>query len=292
MLPRAAVPAALIALAVPSLAQVTNPADDAASRSHEELALGQDVTTTTVVGRQVSEYREEDRIGTYDQPRWTARRLFPSTRVYVRPEGSVGFEYWTRVKVPRDEGQTTVETQYEVEFGLPHRFQIDLYAVTEKTGSEGELNYSEQKAEVRYALADWGQIWMNPTLYFEYVARDLEADVLEYKLLLGDELAPGWHFGSNLVFEHETGGELENEYELTMGLSRVIIDEKLSLGAEMKAAATDVHEDRGDYEKSLEIGPSMRWCPTDRLHVDLAPLVGIGGESRAADIFLVIGLDL
>lgn len=292
MIPRAAVPTALIALAIPSLAQVTNPADDAAKRSHEELALGQDVTTTTVVGRQVSQYREEDRIGTYDQPRWTARRLFPSTRVYVRPEGSVGFEYWTRVKVPRDEGKTSVETQYEVEFGLPHRFQIDLYAVTEKAGSEGELNYSEQKAEVRYALADWGQIWMNPTLYFEYVARDSQADKLEYKLLLGDELAPGWHFGSNLVFEHETGGELENEYELTLGLSRVIIDEKLSLGAEMKAAATDVHEDRGDYEKSLEIGPSLRWLPTDRVHVDFAPLVGIGGESRAADIFLVVGLDL
>jgi len=293
MVPSAAIPAALIVLSVPALAQVTNPADDAEKRAHEELALGQEqVDTTTVYGRQVSEYREEDRVGPYDQPKWTIKRLFPSTRVYVRPSGSVGFEYWTRVKVPKDSGQTTVETQYEVEFGLPYRFQIDLYAVTEKTGSEGELNYSEQKYEVRYALADWGRIWMNPTLYFEYVERDFEADKLEYKLLLGDELAPGWHMGSNLVFEHELSGALENEYELTLGISRVIIDEKFSLGAEMKAAAVDVHEDRGDYETSLEIGPSLRWQPYERLHIDFAPLVGIGSDARAADIFLVAGFDL
>ena len=98
--------------------------------------------------------------------------------------------------------------------------------------------------------------------------------------------------GSNLVFEHEVSGALENEYELTLGLSRVIADEKFSLGAEMKAAAVDVHDDRGDYETSLEIGPSLRWLPTDRVHVDFAPLVGIGSESRAADIFVVVGVDL
>ena len=289
-------PAALLALTVPSLAQVTNPADDALKRAREDLSLDSlehtQVSTTTVVGRPVSEYREEDRVGDYDQPLWTTQRLFPSTRIYVRPAGTMGFEFWTRVKVPKDEGKTTVENQYEVEFGLPHRFQIDIYAVTEKTGSEGELNFSEQKFEGRWAIADWGKIWMNPTLYFEYVERDLEADVLEYKLLLGDELAPGWHFGSNLVFEHEVSNELENEYELTMGIARVIVDQELSLGAEMKAAAVDVHEDRGDYETSLEIGPSLRWQPNDRMHIDFAPLIGIGSDARAADIFLVIGWEL
>jgi len=208
--------------------------------------------------------------------------------VYVVPAGQLELEHWTRVKVP-EEGQSTVETQYEVELGLPHRFQVDLYYVTEKTGSEGDLDISEQKYELRYALADWGRIWMNPTLYLEYVSRNAEADKVEYKLLLGDELGQGWHFGSNLVLEHELDGAGENEYELTMGLARTVIDEKLSLGAEMKAALVDVHADRGEYEESLEIGPSLQYRPIPQMHIDFAPLIGIGSDSRAADIFLVLG---
>lgn len=232
--------------------------------------------------------REEDRVGSYAQPRWTTKRLFPSTRVYVVPEGKFEFEHWTRVKVP-DAGRSTVETQYEVEIGLPGRFQIDLYAVTEKSGSEGELDVSEQKYELRYALADWGQLWMNPTLYIEYVSRNAAADKAEYKLLLGDEIAPGWHFGSNFVFEHELGGAGENEYGLTMGVSHPIVDSKFALGVEMKAALIDVHADRGEFTKELEIGPSMRWQPVENLHIDVAPLVGIGPDSRAADLFFVLG---
>jgi hypothetical protein len=232
--------------------------------------------------------REEDRIGDYNQPRWTAQRLFPTTRIYVKPPGKVEFEHWTRVMVPQ-EGQTEVETQYELEIGLPHRFQIDLYHVTSKTGQEGDLEIKEQKYEVRYALADWGELWMNPTLYAEYVQRDAQSDKTEYKLLLGDELGEGWHFGTNLVWEHELGDALENEYELTVGVARTIVDETFSLGAEMKASLVDEHSDRGDYSKELEIGPSFQYHPLPQLHIDFAPLIGIGSDSRAADLFLVLG---
>jgi hypothetical protein len=284
-------------------AQQVNPADKQREQAEAAKGLEQEpkmenpypntweMPPTIVRAFREGQLREEDRIGSYGQPRWTAKRLFPSTRVYVVPEGKVEFEWWTRAKVP-DEGPSTVETQYELELGLPHRFQLDLYYVTSKTGSEGELDTAEQKYEIRYALADWGKIWMNPTLYFEYVSRDAEADKLEYKLLLGDELGEGWHFGSNLVFEHELGGALENEYELTAGIARTVIDEKFSIGAELKAALTDTHADRGDFEESLEIGPSFRYQPLPQMHIDFAPLIGIGGDSRAADIFLVVGWEL
>lgn len=233
---------------------------------------------------------EEDRVGSYGQPRWTAKRLFPTTRVYVVPEGKVEVEHWTRVKTPRD-GKTTVENQYEIEFGLPNRFQLDLYFVTEKTGSQGDLDIAEQKFELRYALADWGVIPWNPTLYAEWVESNGGADKIEAKLLLGDELAPTWHWGANLVYEHEVSGDLESEYELTFGISHTLIDSKLAVGAEMKAALVDTHADRGDFEESLEIGPSLRYQPTPNLHIDFAPLVGIGHESRESDIYLVIGYE-
>ncbi|MEZ5979688.1 MAG: hypothetical protein R3F34_15925 [Planctomycetota bacterium] len=248
-----------------------------------------EVPETVVVPGRGEHLREEDRIGDYGQPRWTARRLFPTTRVYVRPAGQVEFEHWTRAKVPRDGGKSTVEHQYEVEMGLGHRLQLDIYFVTEKSGSEGEIDTSENKFEVRYALADWGEILLNPTIYVEWVERSGKADKLETKLLLAEELAPSWHFGANLVLEHEVSGDLENEYGLSLGIAKTIIDEKLSIGIEVKSALVDVHADRGEYTKELEIGPTIQFRPTPQMHIDFAPLIGIGGDSRAADIFLVVG---
>lgn len=294
----ASVPSFLL-LATLSTAQQVSPAQSAldSSRAQEvEEVDGKrlrswEMPPTLVRAEREGLLREEDRIGAYGQPRWTARRLFPTTRIYVVPAGQIGLEHWTRVKVP-DSGSSTVETQYELEIGLPHRFQIDLYHVTEKEGSEGELGVSEQKYELRYAFADWGKLWMNPTMYLEYVSRNSQSDKIEGKLLLGDELAEGWHFGSNLVFEHELGGALENEYELTLGLARTIVDETFSLGAELKAALVDEHSDRGDFARELEIGPSFQYRPLPQMHIDFAPLIGIGDDSRSADLFLVLGWEL
>ena len=285
----------LLLLTSLSQAQQVNPAQSALNSAQPDFQ-GDDtgrlrsweMPPTVVRAEREGLLREEDRIGDYGQPRWTARRLFPATRIYVVPAGQIEFEHWTRVKVP-ETGKSTVETQYEIEIGLPNRFQIDLYHVTEKEGSEGALDLSEQKYELRYAFADWGKLWMNPAMYLEYVSRNAQSDKVEGKLLLGDELGEGWHFGTNLVFEHELGGALENEYGLTMGIAHTMIDEKFSLGAELKAALVDEHSDRGDYAKELEIGPSLQYRPLPQMHIDFAPLIGIGDDSRAADLFLVLG---
>ena len=47
----------------------------------------------------------------------------------------------------------------------------------------------------------------------------------------------------------------------------------------------DVVEMRVDNE----IGPSVQYKPLPAMHIDFAPLFGIGPESREMDIFLVIG---
>jgi hypothetical protein len=285
---------AVAALGIPARAQVVNPADKQRppSLDQELQEAGRlrswEMPATVVRGEPGQVLREEDLIGPYKQPRWTATRLFPTTRVYVRPPGQFGAEYWTRVKTPRD-GPSTVETQYEVEVGLPGRLQLDLYLVHEKTGSEGEIDVAEQKYEVRYALADWGKIWGNPTLYFEWVERSESPDGLEAKLLLGGGIAEGWHWGSNLVYEHEVSGERESEYSITGGVSHTLSDEKLALGGEIKAGATDTKEDRGDFTNFFEIGPSLQYRPVPAMHIDVAPLIGIGDDSRRYDIFIVLG---
>jgi len=230
---RILVPFLLSSLAPTAWTQVVNPAT--AQQPHAppqdpSIELGQ-VPTTTVTAQRVSEYREEDLIGPYGQPEWIAHRRFPTTRVYVRPPGTFEFEFWKRPTILRH-GPTEIQTQYEFEVGLPGRFQVDMGIVSDQEGNEGPSEFDEQKFEVRWACADWGKIPGNPTLYVELANRDLEADVMEYKLLLGDQLSAGWHWGTDLVFEHEMGGDIANTHEITGGLGKILTDESCSLGGD------------------------------------------------------------
>lgn len=172
-----------------------------------------------VTAERLPELREEDLVGKYHQPRWTARRLFGETRIYVIPEGDIEFEYWLIPERSRETGQTDIETRYEVEMGLPKRFQIDIYAITHQLGNQGPLVFDESKFEVRWALANWGRIAANPTLCLEWVAISDEPDHVEAKVLLGDQIVSRLHWGANLVYEHEMGGAQANAYEVTAGTS-------------------------------------------------------------------------
>lgn len=273
--------------------QVVNPADKQkppASVTPAEADASQ-ISTTTVTARRVSEYREEDRFGPYDQPLWTAHRRFPTTRVYVRPPGTFEFEYWKRVDIPHDGGPAEVQTQYEFEVGLPGRFQVDMYLVTNQEGNGGPSSTNGEKLEVRWAFADWDKVWGNPTLYLEVASQDQEPDTIEGKLLLGGEMAPGWHWGTNLVFERETSGDLSNNHEITAGLSRVMADEQWSIGGELKASMTNTHADRSEFEEELLVGPSLQYRPLRNIHLDLATLVGIGADSPDFEGFLVLGYE-
>jgi hypothetical protein len=239
-----------------------------------------------VVGEPAPELREEDRVGPYAQPRWTARRRFPGTRVYVRPPGTVEFEYWLRPTI--DEGDTEIRTLYEISIGLPYRFQLDLYLRTDSDGNLEET-FIGQQVEIRWALADWNRIWGNPTLYIEWVNLEQAPDKFEAKLLLGGEIAPRWHWGSNLVGEFETGGEREYEYQLTGGVSYTVIDSVFSIGAEAMLILTDTQDDRGDFDTGVLIGPSLQWHPFEQLRIDFAPLVGVTSDSPDFRAFLVVG---
>lgn len=276
---------------------IADPASESRSRSREPMPREEPpdghvptwrMPAVRVTGHE-SPYREEERIGSYAQPRWTAHRRFPATRIYVRPEGEFDLEFWAIAKKPRH-GDTTWITQTEAEIGLPYRFQLDLYLITNREGSDGETTF-DQAAEIRWALANWGEIPLNPTLYFEWVATDSAPDVFEAKVLLGDELAPSWHYGVNLVWEEQTGGERERELEVTAAISKTLVDEKLSLGLESKLGFADVKDDRGDFEEDIRVGPSLQWRPTPRVHVDLAPLFGITGNSRRAEVYVVVGIE-
>ena len=257
-----------------------NPASERRDSTKEKAGA---LPPVTVVGEQVSAFREEDRVGTYGQPRWTADRRFPGVRTYVIPENEVEFEYWFRADVPRKGGAET-QHMYELSFGLPYRFQLDLYAIARTKPKE--KTFFDQAIELRYAFADWGKIWGNPTFYLEYINRDEAADKVEGKLLLAGEIAPGWHWGQNFLFEAEVGGAREYEYGWTGGVSYTVIDQKLSVGLEAQFSLFDTHGHRGTYRDETFIGPSFQYRPSPKMHLDIAPLIGVDHESPAAKILV------
>lgn len=241
-----------------------------------------------VEGSRLSPLREEDLIGGYLQPRWTAHRRFPATRVYVAPEGQVDAEQWFRWEDKRDATDELV-TQTEIEFGLPRRLQLDLYLI-QRHEHEGPTNV-DNAIEMRYAFADWGRLWGNPTVYLEWISQERDPDKVEAKLLFGDQIAAGWHWGTNLVWEGETGGARVHELEWTAAISHTVIDEKFSWGLETKFAWEDEAGARGDYTEDLRVGPSFQYRPLPQMHVDFAPLFGITHESKRSDVFLVLGYE-
>jgi hypothetical protein len=227
-------------------------------------------------------------VGPYGQPEWTTQRRFPATRVYLQQmPWNTGFEQWVRFRDFRD-GTAETRFQEEFEIGLPYRFQVDLYE-TWAINDDRHVSQDEFSAEIRWALADWGKIPLNPTLYFEYAQHQQSANTVEGKVLLGTDLSGRWHWGLNVICEQELSGRQNTEWGLSQGLSYTVLDQKLGVGAEMefrheKAIGTPA-------ENAFLIGPSLQWRPTLRSHVDLAPLIGRTHDAPRVEVFLVIGLD-
>jgi hypothetical protein len=298
-------PLVLVALAAgPAAAQVAQPADAARSGAEQaqpptdaqqrRMAEGHVVREPSYEAPPVEGgfspvgISEEDRVGEYGQPRWTAHRRFAETRVYVRPAGFFELEWWIEPEIEHGGGgKVDTTTRFEAELGLGHRLQLDFYLIAEKVGHEGDVNVAGESIELRYGLADWGVIPGNPALYVEYQAssaKTSEPDTIETKLLLGGEIAPRWHWGANLSFERQLSGELQNEYMVTGGISYAVTDtsfksEGVSVGAEVKAPFTDVTGRRGNMHEECLIGPSVQWRPYPAAHIDIVPLFGVTGFS-------------
>ena len=280
--------------------QVVNPAD-AQKKSQD---TGRKIEREQVVVVKGEVYSEEDRVGPYKQPEWTQHRRFPSTRVYIQqPPGEVEYEQWLEIRIPKDGGKKNeTRIKEEFEFGLGGRFQLDLYLMQtyeQRENTEGPdtntFDWRGWSAEIRYALADYDEIFGNPTLYFEYILLNGDGDTIEPKLLLGGEIAPGWHWGSNLVYERELQGTKDRteEFKVTLALSRTLIDKKLSLGIAAEAAYEIEHEDssQGERSRELHVGPSLQFRPIPKAHLDIEPLWGCTGESKRLKMFLVFGWD-
>jgi hypothetical protein len=230
---------------------------------------------------------EEDKpVGVYGQPEWVKNRRFSTTRIHLqRDPWEIGVEQWYRVRT-YDGGRVTQRSITEFEMGLPYRMQLDVYekAIFDNSDDFG-WQQDEFAVELRYAFADWGKLPLNPTLYFEYAFAHEGADVIEPKILIGDDFGKGWHWGLNLIYESQVWGEKTPEWAVAGGISKSIVDSVFSVGIEGKWSNTD-----GEKSEAI-LGPSVQWRPTDHTHIDLVAMAGLTNSSPNTELWLILGYD-
>src|SRR5439155_2409400 len=128
---------------------------------------------------------EEARVGDNQQPDWTTRRRFTSTRVYVQPPWQFETELSWDTAYGRGDAPVHKLTQ-EIELGLPYRLQLE-YEAAEVPEPHND-RYDSSSVELRWAIAEWGRIPLNPTVKVEWKINNAEADAYEVSLSVGDEL--------------------------------------------------------------------------------------------------------
>lgn len=245
-------------------------------------------TTTSMTETDWSGFKDERPTGETGRPEWTGARRFSTTRVYIQREPwEVGVAAWWRYRNKRDNSSISRVTG-EIEIGLPHRMQLDLYYDMAVDG-DSRSRTEDFAVELRYALADWGKIWGNPTLYAEYKWVEDNADVAEFKLLFGDQFAPSWHWGVNFVYEKELGGARTTEWQAVGGVSKSLFDGKLGLGIEFKYVNESVTENRTAPEQKFHFGPSVQWRITDHWYIDATALFGANRYAPRQECFLIVG---
>jgi hypothetical protein len=271
-----------------ALAQTGPSGNMSAADGDQPAHLGQ----ATVVATNV--LQEELLMGDNKQPEWTARRRFITTRVYVQPPWQFEAEFGYDGSFG-NVGKPMHLLQQEIELGLPYRFQVDFENVFQnfKEGDDETRKWKHESnsIEVRYAFADWGRIFLNPTVNLEWRFNDGAADAAEVNLLLGEEFGKGLHWGLNLFYEQQIGDDRIREFAFSQGLSYTLIDQKLSAGVEMKFSSESDKDSRSDPENKFQIGPSFQWRPTRRTHLDIVPLFGCTSASPTAEVFIFFGFE-
>ena len=228
-------------------------------------------------------------VGDYKQPAWTLVRKFPSTRVYVMtPPGTVMYEKWFDVRTPRDGAPSEVRMRDEFAFGLGKRLELDLYMHTVYKNNEtlSTFGFRGFSWEIRYALADWGKIPGNPTLYFEHKLLNGRQGI-EPKLLLGDRIGKKGIWGFNAIYEANLGGtneEQKREYAYTASYGKIINDD-LTLGIS--------HMFRyNDYEgtsKEWYVGPLVQYRFNGHGYLNAEYMPGLNDEAKKSRTIIIFG---
>ncbi|MEO7166130.1 MAG: hypothetical protein ABI787_02700 [Spartobacteria bacterium] len=248
--------------------------------------------------------------GAYGAPGAFSRSRFsPLTTAYVLPPGSVYAALIYEGDAFREGKPDHLITQ-EVEVGLPYRFGLALENRIEHFN--GDTENSSFSIEGRYALADWGKIPLNPTIFAEYkfgtgkilheegpppppeeaAAEDGppdRPDAYEFRLLLSQEFGGRFEWAFNAFFERENTGDRGREWGFAQSIQTPILlpRERLKAGLEMQYQNFTVKDTRGSPIHRFSIGPSVSFKPAPHMRFDLTPLFGVTKDSPRVQVFAI-----
>jgi hypothetical protein len=259
----------------------------------------------------------------YGAPGAFSRSRFSTlTNAYVLPPGGIFAGLIYQGDINEHERTDTHFTQ-EIEVGLPYRFGVAIENDVEHFSNE-TVNGSFS-LEGRWALADWGKIPLNPTLFAEYKwgtgrilheegppeemndedltpeeeeemmqeeearMREDRPDAYEFRLLLSEEIAKNVEWSFNAFLENEIEGDRGREWGFAQSIQVPVLlpRERLKVGLEMQYKNFTVKDTRGDPEHSFVIGPSFAFKPTPNMRFDVAPLAGVTKDSPDLQVFAI-----
>ena len=134
-----------------------------AADAHEQTA-----EHVVVAGEgQEAEHDQFTEMGEYAQRAWAGRsRMSSTTSVDVlSPQEIFAGNLWEAI-FPRH-GKTLHDLTQEIDFGLPHRFELGVENELGLAGSHA--HETSVTAEARYACANWNAIPLNPAISAEYI---------------------------------------------------------------------------------------------------------------------------
>ena len=265
----------------------------------------QEETQQRVVVSAESEEAEHDQfteLGEYAQPAWAERSRFSSTTsVYVLSpyEMFVG-NIWEAIF--RRHGKTLHDLTQEVDFGLPHRFEVGVENELGLVGSDA--HETSVTAEARYAFANWNAIPLNPAISAEYIfgvgksVKDTESDkdlrrqpnAVAVRLLLGQNFGDHFGYGLNVGLQQDVSRDSGREFEISQSVAYGAMKGKLEFGAEMRYVHNTPQRNPVDRDE-LVTGPTIGWKPTRQLRISLAPLFGCTGDSPRVESFVLVSYE-
>ena len=265
----------------------------------------QEETQQRVVVSAESEEAEHDQfteLGEYAQPAWAERSRFSSTTsVYVLSpyEMFVG-NIWEAIF--RRHGKTLHDLTQEVDFGLPHRFEVGVENELGLVGSDA--HETSVTAEARYAFANWNAIPLNPAISAEYIfgvgksVKDTGSDkdlrrqpnAVAVRLLLGQNFGDHFGYGLNVGLQQDVSRDSGREFEISQSVAYGAMKGKLEFGAEMRYVHNTPQRNPVDRDE-LVTGPTIGWKPTRQLRISLAPLFGCTGDSPRVASFVLVSYE-
>jgi hypothetical protein len=246
-------------------------------------------------------------------PTYTQNREFTNARLWVLDPGRYTVEQWWTGSfgAPRADPNAYPDGslfQTEIEMGIAPHVQVDIYANYEfgQNADEGGAyeivkgGHTGIAAEVRVALGNyWGQIWGNPTLYFELTSQYYNSPRAEFRLLLGGTVfTPKLLAAFNFAFErnifrdsssgidYEIKGDFGINYEIVHNICRVGLEATLgfdSHGSLDASGASVLHY-------VAQFGPSLLLTdPKGRVKLLAAVLHGFAAWDQPWVVTTIIG---